>query len=43
MRRHLHAAWQAFWSLDAVLFVVIYTALLLVLPIPKTKAPVSGR
>jgi len=35
--------WQAFWSLDAVLFVLAYTVLLLALPFPKTKVPVSGR
>jgi len=43
MSRCWRTAWQAFWSFDAVLFVLGYTALLLVLPTPKTKLPTSGR
>ena len=34
---------QALWSIDALLLVMAYTALILWMPIPKTKLPVSGR
>jgi hypothetical protein len=42
MSRRLRALHQAFWSFDALLFVIAYTALLLLLPIPKTKLPIAG-
>jgi hypothetical protein len=35
-------AHQALWSLDALLIVLAYSVLILWLPIPKTKVPVSG-
>ncbi len=31
------SAWQALWSLTAVLFVLLYTALLLLIPMPSPK------
>lgn len=37
------AARQTLWSIDAMLLVLAYTAFLLMLPIRKTKLPVSGR
>jgi len=43
VQRALRTAWQAFWSFDAVLFVLAYKVLLLILPMPRTKAPVAGR
>ena len=41
--QHSAKARLALWSLDAVLLVMAYTALMLWLPIPKSKLPVSGR
>lgn len=34
---------ETFWSVDALLFVVIFNALLLLVPRMKTRLPVSGR
>jgi hypothetical protein len=43
MAGRLRTVQQTLWAVDALLFVMIFTVLLLVLPIPKTTAPVSGR
>jgi len=34
---------EAFWSVDALLLVVIFNALLLVVPRMKTRLPITGR
>jgi hypothetical protein len=34
---------ETFWSVDALLFVVIFNALLLLVPRMKTRLPVTGR
>jgi hypothetical protein len=39
----LTGAWRVLWDVDALLFVVIFWAMLLLLPIPKTTTPVTGR
>jgi len=39
----LKAIREAFWSIDALLFVMIFNALLLLLPRMKTRLPVTGR
>jgi hypothetical protein len=36
-------AHHTLWTLDAMLLILIYTVLLLILPVPKTTRPVSGR
>jgi hypothetical protein len=34
---------EAFWSVDVLLLVVIFNALLLVVPRMKTRLPITGR
>ena len=43
MRGAIRTAYQTLWALDALLLVMIFTTLILILPMPTTRAPVSGR
>lgn len=43
MRAWLVKCEQALWSLDAVPLVVLYTIIILVMPMPRTNVPTSGR
>ena len=39
----LRKAYRAFCEVDALLLVVTFTALILVMPVPKTSLTVTGR
>jgi hypothetical protein len=43
MIRTLRAIRQTLWDIDALLVVLAFAAVLLTLPIPKTRLPIEGR